>query len=115
MNAQETSASATPDQLPNGPGAAAILAAGLGCFSVGIFAILADVFPAFKQFTVFYRPTGPLSGVTTLAIVLWLFVWAILNYRWKRKSVNLSRVSLAALVLLALSLLLTFPPIADLF
>ena len=63
---------------------------------------------------IFYKPTGPLSGVTTSAILVWLISWAILDLLWRKRSVSLGRISTAALVLLVLSLLLTFPPIADL-
>jgi uncharacterized BrkB/YihY/UPF0761 family membrane protein len=100
---------------PNGSGAAAILAAGIGAFLVGVFAIAADKWPAFKSAMIFSRPTGPLSGVTTCALVAWLLSWCVLEVRWSRRDVAMGRVSAAALVLLGLSLLLTFPPIADLF
>jgi hypothetical protein len=63
----------------------------------------------------FYNPTGPLSGVTTCAIVGWLAVWALLHWRWSWRNVEVRRVTAAAFILLFLSLLLTFPPIADLF
>lgn len=101
--------------LRNGSGAAAILAAGLGCFAVGLIAVLADKSPAVKRALVFYKPTGALSGVTTAAILLWLVSWAVLEWRWKSKSVALGRINLAAFTLLAIGLLLTFPPIGDLF
>ena len=100
---------------PNGAGAAAILAAGIGAFLLAVFAILADQSAAIKSLMIFWKPTGPLSGVTTCAIVLWLVAWAILHARWRSRSVNLARVNAAAFALLILSLLLTFPPIADLF
>ena len=48
----------------------------------------------------FYNPTGPLSGVTTLAIVLWLACWLILDWRWRKKNVTIKHIStLAALAL----------------
>jgi hypothetical protein len=100
---------------PNGAGAAAILAAGIGAFLMAVFAILADQSAAIKSMMIFWKPTGPLSGVTTCAIVLWLVVWAILHARWRHRSVALTRVNAAAFTLLILGLLLTFPPIADLF
>jgi hypothetical protein len=100
---------------PNGAGAAAILAAGIGAFLLAVFAILADQSAAIKSLMIFWKPTGPLSGVTTCAIVLWLVAWAILHARWRNRSVALTRISVAAFVLLILGLLLTFPPIADLF
>jgi len=107
---QENSAS-----LPNGSGAAAILAAGFGCFAIGVIAVVADKSLAVKRALVFYKPTGALSGVTTAAILLWLLSWAVLEWRWKAKTVALGRINLAAFALLAIGLLLTFPPIGDLF
>ena len=100
---------------PNGAGAAAILAAGMGAFLVAVFAILADQSIAIKSLMIFWKPTGPLSGVTTCAIVVWLAAGAVLHARWRNQSVALARVNAAAFALLILGLLLTFPPIADLF
>lgn len=101
--------------LPNGSGAAAILAAGLGAFALAVFAIAADHITWFQKLMVFYNPTGPLSGVTTCAIMVWLAVWAIFEGSWRNRNVALGRIGAAALALLFLSLLLTFPPLADLF
>jgi hypothetical protein len=106
----ETSSST---QLASGPGAAAVLAAGIGSFFVGFFAVLADKVPAIKSLMVFVKPTGPLSGVTTCAILVWLLTWAVLHVRWQRRSVALNHVAVSALVLLALGILLTFPPFGD--
>lgn len=100
---------------PNGSGAAALLAAGTGASALGVLAIAGDRIAAVEKFMAFYKPTGPLSGVTTCAIVIWLGVWAILDLRWKHRNVALGRVCAAALMLLVVGLLLTFPPIADLF
>jgi hypothetical protein len=100
---------------PNGAGAAAVLAAGIGCFVVGAISVLADKVPALARSLLFYRPTGPLSGVSALAIVVWLGVWAFLQYRWQRRVLNLRWTNGIAFVLLACGLLLTFPPIGDLF
>ena len=115
MSAPNASASIPSATRPNGAGAAAILAAGIGAFLVAVFAILADQSAAIKSLMIFWKPTGPLSGVTTCAIVLWLAAWAILHARWRQRSVALARVNAVAFVLLILGLLLTFPPIADLF
>lgn len=100
--------------LPNGPGAAAILAAGLGCFLNGLFFLLEDASPAAKSFFTFYSPSGALSGTTTTAVVIWLLVWFLLARAWGKRNVNMWWVNLAAFSLLALSLLLTFPPFIDL-
>ena len=106
--------SARVQDMPNGPAAAAILAAGVGCFMVALFAFLGDKIPAFKSVMIFYKPTGPLSGVTTCAIAVWLVCWAILHWRWSWRMVSISKINAAALILLGLSLLLTFPPVVDL-
>ena len=100
--------------LPNGPAAAAILAAGIGCFAVGLFALAGDAFRSVAHFFTFYKPTGPLSGVTTSAIIVWLLSWFVLSRQWSTRSVALGRVTAAAFVLLALGVLLTFPPFMDL-
>ena len=101
--------------LPNGFGAAAILAAGIGCFSLGVLTVAGDASKSFARHLILYRPTGPLSGVTSAAIVIWLLSWALLSWRWSARNVALRPILTAAFLLLAASLLLTFPPIIDLF
>ncbi len=101
-------------ELTNGSGAGAVLAAGIGSFTLGVCSFAADKSAAVKAALVFYKPTGALSGVTTVAIVVWLLVWGLLEWRWRRRDVKLSVVCVAAFVLLGLSFLLTFPPVVDL-
>ena len=100
--------------MTNGRAAAAILAAGFGCFVLGVLAVVADGSKGFAQRMIFYRPTGPLSGVTTIAIVVWLAAWWVLAARWKEKTVAMGRVVAVAMVFLGAGLLLTFPPFGDL-
>jgi hypothetical protein len=99
----------------SGSGAAAILAAGVGSFALAVLGVAGDKSAAIKSSLTFYKPTGPLSGVTTGAILIWLLTWGILEWRWRNRTVVTGRISAVALALLALSLLLTFPPIVDLF
>lgn len=101
--------------LPNGSGAAAILAAGVGSFALALLAIAADKIAVLAKSLIFYRPAGPLSGVTTVAVLVWFLTWAVLEWRWRGKKVVVGRIVVLALALLGGSLLLTFPPIADLF
>lgn len=109
-----TNTSSSAKELPNGSGMAAILAAGVGSAALGIFAFLGDAFKGIGQFFIFYRPTGPLSGVTISAIVVWLAAWYVLAKRWGDRNVIVERVSLIAFGLLAVGLLFTFPPFMDL-
>lgn len=105
---------AVVSDLPNGPGAAAILSAGLGCFLLSVFAVLADASKPVAKFFTYYVPTGPLSGVTTTAILLWLLTWFVLARMWRHRTVALVKINVAAFVFLLLGILLTFPPFADL-
>ncbi len=115
MTPPKTQTPPNQSTLTNGSGAAAILSAAIGSFALSILAIAADQSNAIKAAFVFYKPTGPLSGVTTLTILLWLLIWAILEARWRKKNVALKPTSIIAFVLLGMGFLLTFPPIADLF
>jgi hypothetical protein len=100
--------------LTNGPGAAAILAAGIGSAALGVLALANDASPAINKLLTFYRPTGGLSGVSTVAVIVWLVVWFGLARRWATKTVPMAQVNVAAFALLAVGLLLTFPPFMDL-
>ncbi|MGB6686733.1 MAG: hypothetical protein WBE76_02720 [Terracidiphilus sp.] len=102
-------------QLSNGSGAAAILSAGIGTFVLAVLAIASDKSAYIKKNLNFYAPTGPLSGVTTVAILVWIVIWSFLEWRWRRRTVSMAHIGATAFVLLGLSLLLTFPPFADIF
>ena len=100
-------------EIPNGPGAAAILSAGVGCFLIGLFFLAEDAYPSVANFFNFYPPSGALSGVSTSAVAVWLLLWFLLARMWRYKTINMWRVTAAAFLLLASSLLLTFPPFID--
>jgi len=99
--------------IPNGPGAAAILAAGIGTAVIGILALAGDASSTINKLLTFYNPTGALSGVTTVAIIIWLVSWYALNLRWRSKAVDMAKVNIAAFIGLAIGFLLTFPPFMD--
>jgi hypothetical protein len=101
--------------MPNGSGAAAILSAGIGCFVLAVLALVADKSAHLKSIFAFYKPTGALSGVTTSAILIWIFAWVLLEILWRNKTVAFKAIRFVAFLLLAFSFLLTFPPFADLF
>lgn len=102
-------------EMSNGAGGAAVVAAGVGSFVLAVLAIAADQIPDLRQAMIFFRPTGPLSGVTTCAVVMWLACWVLLHFRWRNRTVPLERLSILAIVLLCLSVVLTFPGVANLF
>jgi hypothetical protein len=102
------------ETIPNGLGAAAIVSAGIGCAIVGILALAGDASKSIKTALTFYKPTGGLSGVTTVAILGWLISWVILARVWRTRNVNMMTVNVVAFSLLLVGLLLTFPPFMDL-
>lgn len=102
------------ESIPNGRGAAAILAAGIGCAAVGIMATLRDASKPVANVLNIYRPSGPLSGVVAVSVVIWLLAWFVLAQVWRDKTVALGKVNLAAYALLIVGMLFTFPPFMDL-
>ena len=115
MNMLHDAASSAAPATTNGSGAAAILSAAIGCFALALLAIIGDKSALVRSNLVFYKPTGPLSGVTTSAILVWLFTWAVLEWRWRKKIVAAGYINAVAIVLLTLSIILTFPTVGDLF
>ncbi len=93
----------------NGSAMAALLAGGIGAFAIGAVVLLneAGIFAA----PTLYAPAGGVSGRTTLATIVWLASWAVLHHRWKTREVAPGRVSAVTLVLIALGVLGTFPPV----
>lgn len=103
----------TTDELRNGSGAAAILSAGIGCAAIGVLAFWGDASDAMGKALDIYNPSGTLSGVTTLGIVVWLLAWLGLNQLWRGRTIETLKVNVASFGLLALGFLLTFPPFMD--
>ena len=101
--------------LTNGTAGAAFLGAGIGSIVLGLLTILGDAIGPLKSLLNFYAPTGPLSGVTTVSVIIWLIVWAFLYFKWKNSEVNLCRIFTISLVLIGAGLVLMFPPFIDIF
>jgi hypothetical protein len=102
------------NEVPNGPAAAAILAAGIGCATVGVLSFAGDASDAIGRLLNIYNPTGTLSGVTTVAIIIWLVAWFALHRVWRTRAIAMVPINFAAFALLAVGFLLTFPPFMDL-
>ena len=101
------------EAVANGAALASFLAAGIGAFAVGFFVIVneAGLFAA----PALYGPAGGVSGRTTFAAVTWLIAWAVLHRRWKDRHLEARLVSTATLVLTALGIVLSFPPVWGIF
>jgi len=99
----------------SGPPFAAVLAAAIGTFVLGVFTTLAEVSAGLKEWLQFRDPVGPLSGKTTLAVAAWAVSWLVLGIAWRRKEIDMTRVIVAAAVLIGLGLLGTFPSFFEQF
>lgn len=100
--------STTPSDA-NGAAMAAMLAAGIGAFAMGLFVILneAGVFAA----PTLYGPAGGVTGRTTFATLVWLAAWALLHARWRAREIAPGRVFGLTLALIGAGILGTFPPL----
>lgn len=103
----------TREEVANGAALASFLAAGIGAFAMGFFVIVneAGLFAA----PALYGPAGGVSGRTTFATVIWLIGWAVLHRRWKDRQIESNRAYATTLVLIALGIVLSFPPIWRIF
>jgi hypothetical protein len=100
---------------PNGEAAAALLAAGIGSLALGGVTILAAASTAVANSLKLVTAVGPLSGKTTIAVVIWLIVWVALHFALRKKQVDFPRLFVIVLLLVGLGLVGTFPPFYDLF
>jgi hypothetical protein len=109
---------------PNGPAAAAFVAAGIGAFVLGLSVTLAEAFPpaegatAFWDFSKLYgigSGVGPLSGKVIIGVAAYVTSFVVLGLMWRGREMRLRSVLMVAFVLLALGFALTFPPIFEVF
>jgi len=94
---------------PEGPIAAAILAGGVGSAALGILTTLAEASTDVKDWLEWSSDVGPLSGKTTVAVLVWLVAWAVLHVLYRGKPYETKRAFTIAVVLVGLGVLGTFP------
>ena len=105
----------TPDidtavsRASNGTAMACLLGAGVGAFAMGAIVLLNET-GLFAAPTL-YAPAGGVTGRTTLATIVWLVSWGVLHHWWKARGVLPARVYAVTLILVALGVLGTFPPV----
>jgi hypothetical protein len=101
-------------RLPGGPGVAAFLSAGIAVFALSLAAVVGDHSAVFRKAMILYLPTGPLSGVTTTAVVVWVVSWIALHLRWRQSNPKGWTMTLGIGLAVA-GFLLMVPAVADLF
>jgi hypothetical protein len=99
---------------PDGPAAAAALAAGIGVFALGLLTVLSEVSEPIHDWLEtweFDQGVGPLAGKTTVAVIAWAVSWIVLGFLFRKRDVSIKVWFVLALVLVILGALGTFPPI----
>jgi hypothetical protein len=94
---------------PDGPLAAALLAAGIGAFALGLLTTLAEASSGFRDRLVLNAGVGPLSGKTVWATVIFVAAWVVLHFMLRERDRILRSATIAFVVLTLLGLLGTFP------
>lgn len=84
---QETIVPKEQDKV-TGAACATLLAAGIGCLTMGIMTTLAAASVPIANSLKWVGPVGPLSGKTTIAVLVWLVSWLILHFLWRKREVN---------------------------
>ncbi len=102
-------------QRPSGPAAAAILAAGIGVFTIGLMTTLAEASSSLRNALNWWAPAGPLVGKTGVGVIVWLIAWMLLGARYRGREASLRPIVLWTWILIALGVLLTFPPFFEIF
>lgn len=100
---------------PNGPAVAVMIATGIGALVLGIFTVLSEASESVHEFLEFSERVGPLSGKTVFGTAAFLLGWGGLHLAIRDREVDWRPAIAALLVLLAVGLVLTFPPFFQLF
>ena len=108
-------AQTSSSKIPTGPAAAAILASAIGCSAIGLLTTGAVISTSLNNLLNWYQPVGSLTGKTGVSVIVWLISWAILDRSWKDKNVSLGSIFILVLILLIIGLILTFPPVFEVF
>lgn len=120
METPQTPTAAAPQAAaapmkPNGPVAAVMLAAGIGTLVLGILTVLSEASEGVHEFLEFSERVGPLSGKTIFAAIAFVVSWGGLHMALRDREVEWRPVTIALMALVAISLVLTFPPFFQLF
>jgi hypothetical protein len=103
---------------PDGPGAAAMLAAGIGIFVLGLLTTLNEASESLSSFLEDFQGSvgvGPLAGKTILGSVAFFASWAILGVLWWNRTVNIKKIFYIGLALGILGAVAMFPPFFEAF
>ncbi|HZD11556.1 MAG TPA: hypothetical protein VE553_09455 [Candidatus Binatia bacterium] len=101
--------------VATGAAAAAMVASGAGVFVIGLLTTGTAISSELKETLNWWNPAGPLTGKTGLGVIVWLVTWYVLNRVLHADNRSLQRAFAVTLILIALGLILTFPPVFEAF
>jgi hypothetical protein len=114
-NGQAESLASTEVSTADRAMGASMIASGIGAVVLGILVVLAEANAQIKSALAWSSAVGPLSGKTSLMVLAFLVSWAVLHYIFQRRAVRLTTSFIWTISLLAVGLVLTFPPVYTLF
>ncbi len=91
--------------------AATLIAGGFGAGLFGIVTFISERWVSTQKGLTLSSAVGPLSGKIAVALVGWLVVWAILFVAMRGRNVSERMTYWAIGAMIAIGLLLTFPPV----
>jgi len=121
MTSTQTDEKAAPELIelhladkPDGPGAAVMLATGLGIFVMGLFTILSEVSEPIHDLLGnmdFGAGVGPLAGKSIFGVIGFFASWVVLHSMWKNKDVDIKRMFWIGLALGVVGAVFMLPPV----
>ncbi len=92
-----------------GPAAALILAGGIAVVCMGLVTTLSDASTGIADALQWNDRVGPLSGKTSITVIVFALAWVGLTALGRRASPPLRSITIVSAVLVALGLIGTFP------
>lgn len=87
-----------------------MLAAGIGAVVLGLFTVLSEASEGVHDFPEWSERVGPLSGKTSLGVIAFVLSWAGLYAGLRERDLPWRPLVVATVVLLAIAVVLTYPP-----
>lgn len=96
---------------------AAFIASGIGSIALALMIVLTEMKAGagLKTFLTWSSGVGALSGKSGVAVIAFIISWVALRFVFKNRAIDLSKSFIIALVLIVLAMILSFPPVFDLF
>ncbi len=102
-------------EKPNGPAAAALLAAAFGSLVMGTLTTWAEAYTGFADKLNLQHRVGPLSGKVTFAGLAFVIAWCVLTAALWKRNLAWTPVAIVAGVLIVGGFTGTFPKFFQLF